>query len=248
MLTPVLPFPRPGFVVEHVATADATRLMAARARTPAAACPHCPPRSARVHRRSTRRLRALPVAAPAAAPMGERASDVDVRAPAAVPPGTPVATPALRPRSGRSPRLQQGQAAREAARAQRSQEVQPRAAPGQSLQQIARAGGVSRQTVRPWLQTAPLPPEQRGYRGPGKIAPSLPYLRTRTAGAGPACAGGQAAHAPARRGAGVGWRTVGGQWCPRSARTWPWCDTPVRCALEAREPARAGPSLRLRAV
>ena len=51
MLTPVLPFPRPGFVVEHVATADATRLMAARARTPAAACPHCPPRSARVHRR-----------------------------------------------------------------------------------------------------------------------------------------------------------------------------------------------------
>src|SRR5205809_417754 len=101
MLTPVLPFPRPGFVVEHVATADATRL----------------------------------------------------------------------------------KAAREAARAQRSQEVQPRAAPGQSLQQIARAGGVSRQTVRPWLQTAPLPPEQRGYRGPGKIAPSLPYLRTRTAGA-----------------------------------------------------------------
>ena len=48
MLTPVLPFPRPGFVVEHVATADATRLMAARARTPAATCQHCPPRSARL--------------------------------------------------------------------------------------------------------------------------------------------------------------------------------------------------------
>src|SRR3989440_12949794 len=100
MLTPVLPFPRPGFVVEHVATADATRLMAARARTPAAACPHCPPRSARVHRRSTRRLRALPVAAPRGSPDGresQRRGRAGTRGCAARDPGGHSSPPAPAP-------------------------------------------------------------------------------------------------------------------------------------------------------
>ena len=100
MLTPVLPFPRPGFVVEHVATADATRLMAARARTPAAACPHCPPQSARVHRRSTRRLRALPVAAPRGSPDGresQRRGRAGTRGCAARDPGGHSSPPAPAP-------------------------------------------------------------------------------------------------------------------------------------------------------
>jgi transposase len=89
--------------------------------------------------------------------------------------------PALRPlpRYGRSPQLQQVQAARQAAREHRYQEVQRLAAQGQNMRQIARACGVSRHTVRHWLRTATLPPDQRGYRGPGKIDPYIPYLQTR---------------------------------------------------------------------
>jgi hypothetical protein len=85
------------------------------------------------------------------------------------------------PRYGRSPRLQQVHAARQAARAHRYQDVQTRAARGQSLQQIAQASGVSRHTVRHWLRTATLPPDQRGYRGPGNIDAYLPSLQTRLA-------------------------------------------------------------------
>jgi len=62
MSTPLLPFSLPACVVEHVSTADATFLIDARANTPAAACPACHTPSARVHSRSTRRLRDLPVA------------------------------------------------------------------------------------------------------------------------------------------------------------------------------------------
>ena len=61
MLTPLLPFILPGFVVEHVATTDPTLLIEARASTPEAACPDCHTPSARVHSRYTRHLRDLPV-------------------------------------------------------------------------------------------------------------------------------------------------------------------------------------------
>jgi len=101
----------------------------------------------------------------------------------AAPTVTPIPITALRPlpRYGRSPRLQQVQAARQTAREARYQEVQSRAARGQSLRQIAQACGVSRHTVRHWLQTATLPPDQRGYRGPGKIDAYIPYLQARLA-------------------------------------------------------------------
>jgi transposase len=85
------------------------------------------------------------------------------------------------PRYGRSPRLQQVQATRQAAREDRYQQVQTAFAQGHSLRQIAHATGVSRHTVRHWLRTATLPPDQRGYRGPGKIDPYIPYLQTRLA-------------------------------------------------------------------
>jgi hypothetical protein len=62
MLTPVLPFPLPDFVVEHVSTAAPTLLIDARASTPAAACPDCHTPSARVYSCYTRHLRDLPVA------------------------------------------------------------------------------------------------------------------------------------------------------------------------------------------
>jgi len=61
MLTPLLPFALPGFVVEHVATAPPTLLIDARASTPEAVCPDCHAPSARVHSRYTRRLRDLPI-------------------------------------------------------------------------------------------------------------------------------------------------------------------------------------------
>jgi len=64
MLTPLLPFALPGFVVEHVATAPPTLLIDARASTPEAVCPDCHAPSARVHSRYTRRLRDLPIAEP----------------------------------------------------------------------------------------------------------------------------------------------------------------------------------------
>jgi transposase len=58
----LLPFSLPGFVVEHVSTADPMLLINARASTPAAVCPDCHAPSARVHSRYTRCLRDLPVA------------------------------------------------------------------------------------------------------------------------------------------------------------------------------------------
>src|SRR5215831_5701033 len=62
MFTPVLPFSLPGFVLEHVSTADSLLLVEARASTPEAACPDCHTASAQVHSRYTRHLRDLPVA------------------------------------------------------------------------------------------------------------------------------------------------------------------------------------------
>src|SRR5262249_13763770 len=62
MFTPLLPFILPGFVVEHVSTADALLLVDARASTPTASCPDCHTASAHVHSRYTRDLRDLPVA------------------------------------------------------------------------------------------------------------------------------------------------------------------------------------------
>jgi transposase len=61
MSSPVVLFPLPGFVVEHVTAADPTLLIEARAQTPAAACPDCHAPSTRVHSRYTRQLRDLPV-------------------------------------------------------------------------------------------------------------------------------------------------------------------------------------------
>ena len=62
MFTPLLPLSLPGFVVEHVSTAEPLLLVEARASTPEASCPDCHTASAHVHSRSTRHLRDLPVA------------------------------------------------------------------------------------------------------------------------------------------------------------------------------------------
>jgi|SRR5690349_1527363 transposase len=62
MLTPLLPFALPGFVVEYVSTAPPTLLIDARASTPEAVCPDCHTPSARVHSHYTRCLRDLPIA------------------------------------------------------------------------------------------------------------------------------------------------------------------------------------------
>src|ERR671938_1642523 len=62
MSIPLLPFHLPGFVVEHVSTADLSLLIDARASTPDASCPDCHTPSAHVHSRYTRRLRDLPIA------------------------------------------------------------------------------------------------------------------------------------------------------------------------------------------
>jgi transposase len=85
------------------------------------------------------------------------------------------------PRYGRSPRLQHEHSARHAARLHRYEQVKTRFAQGQSLRQIAAACGLDTKTVRAWVRTETLPPDQRGYRGPGKIDPYIPYLRTRLA-------------------------------------------------------------------
>jgi transposase len=61
MSLPVVLFPLPGFVVEHVTAADPTLLIEARAQTPTAACPDCHAPSARVHSHYTRQLRDLPI-------------------------------------------------------------------------------------------------------------------------------------------------------------------------------------------
>jgi transposase len=91
--------------------------------------------------------------------------------------------PALRPlpRYGRSPRLQQEQSARHAARTQRYEQVKTRFAQGQSLRQIAAACSLNTKTVRSWVRTETLPCDQRGYRGAGKIDPYIPYLQSRLA-------------------------------------------------------------------
>jgi transposase len=114
---------------------------------------------------------------------GETASSMLAHAAVAAPTATPMPTTSREPlpRYGRSPRLQQVHAARQTAREDRYQEVQTRAALGQSIRQIAEACGVSRHTVRHWLRTQTLPPDQRGYRGPGKIDPSIGSLQTRLA-------------------------------------------------------------------
>jgi transposase len=85
------------------------------------------------------------------------------------------------PRYGRYPRLQLLKAARQAEREHRYEQVQMLWARGQSIRQIAQACGVSRHTVRNWLRAGTLPPDQRGYRGPGKIDPYVPYLQQRLA-------------------------------------------------------------------
>jgi transposase len=85
------------------------------------------------------------------------------------------------PRYGRPPRLQQEQSARHAARVHRYEQVKTRCAQGQSLRQIAAACGLDTKTVRAWVRSETLPPEQRGYRGPAKINAYVPYLRTRLA-------------------------------------------------------------------
>jgi transposase len=99
------------------------------------------------------------------------------------PPATLAPPPALRslPRYGRSPRLQQEQSARHAARLHRYEQVKTRFAQGQALRQIAAACGLDTKTVRGWVRTETLPLDQRGYRGSGKIDAYIPYLQTRLA-------------------------------------------------------------------
>jgi transposase len=85
------------------------------------------------------------------------------------------------PRYGRSPRLQQEQSARHAARLHRYAQVKTRFAQGQSLRQIAAACGLNTKTVRHWVRSEGLPLDQRGYQSSGKIDPYTTYLRTRLA-------------------------------------------------------------------
>ena len=116
--------------------------------------------------------------------MGETTkSEGDSCTAGAMPSDTLVASPVLRPlpRYGRSPRLAQEQRARHAARTRRSEEVKRRLAQGQSLRQIAAACALNTKTVRSWVRSEALPPDQRGYRGAGKIDPYIPYLQTRLA-------------------------------------------------------------------
>jgi transposase len=89
------------------------------------------------------------------------------------PPASALATRPL-PRYGRSPRLQQEQSARHAARTHRYEQVKTRFAQGQSLRQIAAACGLNTKTIRSWVRTETLPFDQRGYRGTGKIDRSCP--------------------------------------------------------------------------
>jgi transposase len=98
-------------------------------------------------------------------------------------PEPPVSAPATRPlpRYGRSPRLQQEQSARHAARTHRYEQVKTRFAQGQSLRQIAAACGLKTKTIRSWVRTETLPLDHRGYRGVGKIDPYIPYLQSRLA-------------------------------------------------------------------
>jgi hypothetical protein len=89
------------------------------------------------------------------------------------PPPTLEPLPVFRPlpRYGRPPRLQQEQNARHAARVHLYEQVKVRFAQGQSLRQIAAACGLDTQTVRSWVRSETLPPDQRGYRRVGKTIP-----------------------------------------------------------------------------
>src|SRR5215471_17134803 len=111
---------------------------------------------------------------------------VRASAPAARSPPTPAPceTPTPErplPRYGRPPGLQQEQQVRHAARMHRYEQVKTRFAQDHSLRQIAAACGLDTKTVRAWVRSETLPPEQRGYRGPAKIDAYIPYLRTRLA-------------------------------------------------------------------
>jgi len=117
-------------------------------------------------------------AGPGEMPSAERSGEAGLTPPATLEP--PPALPPL-PRYGRSPRLQQEQSTRQAARAHRYEQVKTRFAQGQSLRQIAAACGLNTKTVRTWARTETLPLDQRGYRGTGKIDPYIPYLQTRLA-------------------------------------------------------------------
>jgi transposase len=109
------------------------------------------------------------------------ASEPPPAPPTAPEPGeTPTSARPL-PRYGRPARLQQEQQARYAARLHRDEQVKARFAQGHSLRQIAAACGLDTKTVRAWVWSETLPPEQRGYRGPAKIDAYIPYLRTRLA-------------------------------------------------------------------
>ncbi len=102
----------------------------------------------------------------------------DTTAPPSEPPSS---TPLRVPRYGRAPSLQRMQAARQAEREQRDQQVKAAAARGLSQRQIAARVGLSTATMRTWLRTATLPPDQRGYRAHGKIDPYVGYLQDRLA-------------------------------------------------------------------
>jgi transposase len=64
---------------------------------------------------------------------------------------------------------------------QRYEQGKTRFAQGHALRQIAAACGLDTKTVRSWVRSETLPPEQRGSRGPGKIDAYIPYLKTRLA-------------------------------------------------------------------
>ena len=76
---------------------------------------------------------------------------------------------------------QQLHEARVQLREQRYQYVKARAAQGVSHQQIASESGLSTRTIRRWLRTTALLPDQRGYRGGSKIDRYVAYLHTRLA-------------------------------------------------------------------
>ena len=85
------------------------------------------------------------------------------------------------PRYARTAPRQQLHEARQQQREQRYQYVQTRAAEGVSQQQIASETGLSTRTIRRWLRTTTLLPDQRGYRGGSKIDRYVAYLHTRLA-------------------------------------------------------------------
>jgi transposase len=130
-----------------------------------------------------RRLLASAVAAAPPSPPGETTREGHVGAAGVTTPAPLAPSPALRPlpRYGRSPRLQQAQNARHAARMHRYAQVKARFTQGQSLRQIAAACGLDTKTVRLWVRSETLPLDQRGYRGVGKIDRYISYLQTRLA-------------------------------------------------------------------